>query len=646
MARISRALRKKQNNNNYGVDLGGGTKVEAPSPIAPVSDDGASNVSGVSSYFGSTYIDLGTQGASDQDLINRYRNIATFAEVKIAIDNIVNEALVYDEDAIYPVFLNLDNLKVSKTIKMTILEEFETVLKLLHFDEKSYAIFKKWYVDGRLYYNAIVDEKNPQDGILELRQIDAMKIKKIRQVNKDKDANGVDIVTSIDEYFLYSDNAFNQPTATSTQISTGTAQINNQAIKLNPDSIVCVTSGEIDESTKQTLSHLHMAIRPANQLRMLEDAVVIYKLARAPERRIFYIDVGNLPKIKAEQHLQDSMNKYRNKIVYDGATGEVKDNKKFMSMLEDYWLPVRSGGTGTKIDTLPGANPSFTDMIDVDYFKNKLYYALNVPLSRLISQTGFNLGRSSEISRDEINFMKFVYRLQKRFAYLFLETLKRQLILKGIIGVEDWEDLKSQIIVMFAKDNYFEELKTNEILNERIAAATAIEPYIGKYYSHDYVRKNIFKQTEEEIEEQDTLIIEEFSNPLYYPPQPTMDGAGIDGGGSSTDDSGDGGPDGRSAGSAADDEGISSSMTLADVEHKMSKVMKFVEKGKSISITKGGKTVATLTPTNVHESIQMLDDFPLSKINGRLETFLSTMIEDEIVNITENGISICQIMKM
>ena len=636
MARNNRALRKKQN-GNYGVDLGGSAKIEAPSPITPVSDDGASNVMGVSSYFGSTYIDLGANTTSDQEMINRYRNLSMYTEIDIAIDNIINEALVYDDDSIYPVSLNLDSLMVSKTIKMNILQEFERVLQLLNFSEKSYAIFKKWYVDGRLYYNIVVDEKNPQDGILEMRPIDAPKMRKVRQVNKEKNQDGVEMVTSIEEYFLYSDNSFfagNQVTAQIPNNNTG------KAIKFNPDSIVYITSGIVDESSKQILSHLHKCIRPANQLRMLEDAVVIYKLARAPERRIFYIDVGNLPKMKAEAHVQDVMNKYRNKIVYDGTTGEVKDNKKFMSMLEDFWMPTRGGGSGTKIDTLPGANPSFTDMIDVDYFKTKLYYALNVPLSRLISQTGFNLGRSSEISRDEINFMKFVYRLQKRFAYLFLETLKRQLILKGIISHDDWAMLKDDIIVVYAKDNYFEELKVSEILNERIAAASAIEPYIGKYFSNEYVRKNIFKQTQEDMDEQDALIMQEFQNPIYYPPQPDADGAGDDGAGD------DGAGDGAGGGGISDASGVNSVMSLADTEHSFSRVMAAVQKGKAITVTKGGKTIAKIVGHNIKESMGIVEEFPMSRLNNNLEIFLSTMKSDEVVAITANGSIIADIIKI
>ena len=636
MARNNRALRKKQN-GNYGVDLGGSAKIESPSPITPVSDDGASNVMGVSSYFGSTYIDLGANTTSDQEMINRYRNLSMYTEIDIAIDNIINEALVYDDDSIYPVSLNLDSLMVSKTIKMNILQEFERVLQLLNFSEKSYAIFKKWYVDGRLYYNIVVDEKNPQDGILEMRPIDAPKMRKVRQVNKEKNQDGVEMVTSIEEYFLYSDNSFfagNQVTAQIPNNNTG------KAIKFNPDSIVYITSGIVDESSKQILSHLHKCIRPANQLRMLEDAVVIYKLARAPERRIFYIDVGNLPKMKAEAHVQDVMNKYRNKIVYDGTTGEVKDNKKFMSMLEDFWMPTRGGGSGTKIDTLPGANPSFTDMIDVDYFKTKLYYALNVPLSRLISQTGFNLGRSSEISRDEINFMKFVYRLQKRFAYLFLETLKRQLILKGIISHDDWAMLKDDIIVVYAKDNYFEELKVSEILNERIAAASAIEPYIGKYFSNEYVRKNIFKQTQEDMDEQDALIMQEFQNPIYYPPQPDADGAGDDGAGD------DGAGDGAGGGGISDASGVNSVMSLADTEHSFSRVMAAVQKGKAITVTKGGKTIAKIVGHNIKESMGIVEEFPMSRLNNNLEIFLSTMKSDEVVAITANGSIIADIIKI
>lgn len=599
----------------YGIDIGGNVTIEAPSPVTPMPDDGATHITGVSSYFASTYLSMDGSANGEQEIIKRYRTLAQYTEVDLAIDNIVNEAIVYDT-GVFPVSINLDKLPLSKNIKLAIFEEFNEILKLLEFDEKSYAIFKRWYVDGRIYYNAIVDEKNPQNGIVELRPVDSLRLRKIKEFIKDKDVNGVEFVKAVDEYYLYSETGF---VASTVQSSRNNNAVNG--IKFNVDAILASNSGVVDETSKMVLSHLHKAIRPANQLRMLEDAVVIYKIARAPERRIFYIDVGNLPKMKAEEHLRDVMNRYRNKIVYDGVNGEIKDDKKFMSMLEDYWMPRQAGGKGTEITTLPGANAAFTDMIDVDYFKTKLYYALNVPLSRLMSQSGFNMGRSSEITRDEVNFMKFIFRLQKRFSFLFLDALKLQLILKGIIREEDWEFIKEKIIVQYEKDNYFEELKYNEILTNRIQTAEALEPYVGKYFSHDFVRKQIFKQTDEIADEQDALIIGEFSNPIYYPPMAGADD--MQDGGTAGD-----GTDEQDGGSATQT-GESGKMTLADVEHKMSKVMNSVIAGKVIQVTKKGKVIAKITPT--HESLnESYDTVRVGSIDS-IGALIECMGQNEVI---------------
>jgi antitoxin (DNA-binding transcriptional repressor) of toxin-antitoxin stability system len=621
----------KQRKGNYGVDIGSNIKIEAPSPVTPMSDDGAAHITGVNSYFGSTYLSMDGSSSGDQELIKRYRTLSQYTEVDLAIDNIVNESIVYDTGT-FPVSLNLDKLPLAKAVKLAIMDEFAEILKLLKFDEKSYAIFRRWYVDGRIYFNAIVDEKNPQSGILELRPVDALKIKKVKEFTKAKDANGIEYVQSVQEYFLYSESAFVASTAQSNSATNNTVN----GIKFNVDAIIEASSGVIDETTKSVLSHLHKAIRPANQLRMLEDAVVIYKIARAPERRIFYIDVGNLPKMKAEEHLRDVMNRYRNKIVYDGVNGEIKDDKKFMSMLEDFWMPRREGGKGTEITTLPGANPSFTDMVDVDYFKTKLYYALNVPLSRLMSQSGFNMGRSSEITRDEVNFMKFVFRLQKRFSFLFLDALKLQLTLKGIINGDEWEFIKERIVVQFEKDNYFEELKYNEILTNRIQTAEALEPYVGKYFSHDFVRKQIFKQTDEIVDEMDATIIAEFDNPIYYPPMAGADDM-QDGG----TDAGDGEDTG---GGSASPTGETGKMTLADVEHKMSKVMNTVIAGKIIQITKKGKVIAKITPAN--ESLnESYDEVRISSIDG-LDNLIECMAVGETLTLSENGNTFVNIQKV
>ena len=614
---------------NYGLNIGSNVTQELSSPVTPLSDDGAAQVLGVNSYFGSTYINMDAANSNEQDLIKRYRTLSNYSEVDLAIDNIVNESIVYDTDTM-PVKLNLDKLPLSKNIKMKIFEQFERILELMKFDEKSYAIYRRWYIDGRIYFNVIIDNKNPTLGIQELRPIDALKIKKVRELIKSKDENGVDFIKTVNEFFLYSESGFMAGT-------TQNANSNNtQGIKFNVDAILSCTSGVVDETSKGTLSHLHKAIRPANQLRMLEDAVIIYKISRAPERRIFYIDVGNLPKLKAEEHLRDVMNRYRNKVVYDGVNGEIKDDKKFMSMLEDFWMPRREGGKGTEITTLPGASANFNDMVDVSYFQGKLFHALNVPMSRLQSQSGFNMGRSSEITRDELNFMKFIHRLQKRFSFLFLDALKIQLVLTGIIAESDWEFIKSKIVVQYETDNYFEELKFQEILTARIQTAEALEPYVGKYFSHDFVRRNIFKQTDEEIDEMDGMIIGEFANQIYYPPQATSD---MMDDGTSADDTQDDGQGGSSSPT-----GDSKKITLADFEHGASKNLNNVIAGKVYIITKKGKAIAKVTPYN--ESLnESYDTLKISSIET-ISSLIECMEHNEILILSQDCDNICFLQKL
>lgn len=589
------------------------------SPVAPISEDGATTIYNASSYFGISYLDIDGALNNDSELIKRYRTISSYSVIDVGIENIVNEAIVYN-DGVYPVKLNLDNLPVSRKIKSLLLEEFDKILDLLHFDTEAYQVFRKWYIDGRIYFAIIADEKNPKYGILELRPIDPRRIKKIREVKKEN-KDGIDIVTSIDEYYLYDDDSFrtgNNATVASRANST-------KAVRFNKDSIIYVNSGQLDYNTNQVIGYLHKAIRPANQLRMLEDAVVIYMLTRAPERRIFYIDVGNLPKAKADEHMREVMQRYRNKVVYDGATGEVKDDRKFASMLEDYWMPRRGDSKGTQIDTLQGSNPGFTDMVPVEYYKRELYRALNVPFSRLQSETGFNMGRASEISRDEVNFQKFIDRLRKKFAEIFLQAFKTQLVLKNIISEDEFEEYKRYIYVEFLRDNYFEELKVNEMLLSRIEAATDLQPFVGKYFSNEWVRKNIFKQTDEEIELMDFEIEEEFQNPIYYPPvmddgtimPGTDDGATADDGSSPTKGNGSGGQ---------------IVMTMADVQHTMSKTINQVSQGATIIIKRGGKPIAKLSPAGTNESL--LETVSIAKINN-IQYLLETLHINESISISD-----------
>ena len=493
----------------------------AVSPVPPNDEDGVDHY--MSSGFFGSYVDLEGVYRTEFELIKRYREMALQPEVDSAIEDIVNEAIVSDQNDV-PVQIDLDNLNASDGIKKKIRSEFKYILDLLDFDKKSHEIYRNWYIDGRIYYHKIIDLKNPHEGIKELRYIDAMKMRYIRQekkkpedkfraVNVLKTDNPMDYeFPEIEEYFIYNPRSI-YPSASPTQ--TGASQ----GIKIAKDSITYCTSGLVDRNKGNTLSYLHKAIKALNQLRMIEDSLVIYRLSRAPERRIFYIDVGNLPKVKAEQYLRDVMMRYRNKLVYDANTGEIRDDKKYMAMLEDFWLPRREGGRGTEISTLPGGQ-NLGEITDIEYFKKKLYRSLNVPPSRMDGEGGFNLGRSSEILRDELKFTKFVGRLRKRFSNMFNDMLKTQLILKNVITPEDWEKMNQHIQYDFLYDNHFSELKDSELMNERLNMVATAEPYVGKYFSQDYVRRRILRQTDEEILEQDALIKKEIKNGII--PDPTQ----------------------------------------------------------------------------------------------------------------------------
>ena len=492
---------------------------EAVSPVPPNNEDGSDHY--MSSGFFGSYVDIEGVYRTEFELIKRYREMALHPEADSAIEDIVNEAIVSDTND-SPVEIELSHLNASDGIKTKIRKEFKYILDLLDFDKKAHEIYRNWYIDGRIYYHKIIDMKNPHEGIKELRYIDAMKMRHIRQQKKkpgDKNAtfnrmqsdNPMEYdFPEIEEYFIYNPKSI-YPTGNPMQ--TGATQ----GIKIAKDAITYCTSGLVDRNKGNTLSYLHKAIKALNQLRMIEDSLVIYRLSRAPERRIFYIDVGNLPKVKAEQYLRDVMTRYRNKLVYDASTGEIRDDKKYMAMLEDFWLPRREGGRGTEITTLPGGQ-NLGEITDIEYFKKKLFRSLNVPPSRMDGEGGFNLGRSSEILRDELKFTKFVGRLRKRFSNVFNDMLKTQLILKNIITPEDWEIMSEHIQYDFLYDNHFSELKDAELLNERLAMVQTAEPYIGKYYSQDYVRRNILRQTDMEIIEQDKLIEQEIEKGIIPDP--------------------------------------------------------------------------------------------------------------------------------
>jgi hypothetical protein len=453
-------------------------------------DDGAVTIT-QNAYYG-TYVDLEGSIRNELELITRYREMSNHPELEEAINDIVNEAITHDESG-EVVAINMDKLKQPETIKKKVQEEFENILSLLNFNNLADDLFRRWYIDGRIYYQVVVDDTNPKEGIQELRYIDPRKIRKVREVQKAKDPRtGAMIIKSMAEYYVYNDRG------TTTQMFTASV---NEGIRISPDSVINVNSGLMDAKNTFVISYLHKAIKPLNQLRMIEDAVVIYRLSRAPERRVFYIDVGNLPKGKAEQYLRDIMIKYRNKMVYDAQTGELRDDRKHLSMLEDFWLPRREGGKGTEITTLP-AGQNLGQIEDVDYFRKKLLQSLNVPYSRMDTQGGGGfaaLGRSTEITRDELKFNKFIVRLRNKFSQVFDIALGTQLVLKGICTKEEWEEFKEDIYYDFKKDNSFTELREAELLRERIATLTQVEPYVGKYFSQTWVKKNILRMTDEEV---------------------------------------------------------------------------------------------------------------------------------------------------
>lgn len=480
----------------FGFEIKRKQGQELPSVVPPSPIETGSTVvnTGVNAggYYGMV-MDLEGTIKNENDLIRRYREVSQYSDCDGAIEDIVNEAIVADENK-RSVELELDELKVSASIKTKIKEEFDNVLRILKFDERAHEIFRTWYIDGRLYYQILIDENNIKQGIVELRYIDPRKIRRIKNIKKERSAQGVDVVKEIEEYYLYNDKGITEQTT--------------QGVKLALDSVVYAPSGYVDQNTGMMMSYLHKAIKPVNQLKMIEDSLVIYRISRAPERRIFYIDVGNLPKLKAEQYVSDIMNKFRNKIVYDATTGETRDDRRHLSMMEDFWMPRREGGKGTEITTLPGGQ-NLGEIQDIEYFQQKLYHALNVPISRLQPQQGFSIGRSQEISRDEVKFNKFIVRLRKKFSVMFSNALRVQLIAKGIIRADEWDNIRPFLKYDYLEDNHFSELKDSEILMQRIQSLQALDPYVGKYYSQTWVRKNILRLDEDEIEQIEKEIADE-----------------------------------------------------------------------------------------------------------------------------------------
>ena len=502
-------------NQLFGFSLERAKKVpKGPSFVQKDSMDGSQPIVG-GGYYGYS-VDFDGTVRNEYELITRYREMVLQPECDSAVDDIVNETICGNFDDV-PVEVELSNLKQSDKIKKLIREEFSEILRLLDFDNRAYEIFRRWYVDGRLFYHKVIDPNNPRGGLAELRYIDPRKIRKVTEYEQKRpeQLRGLDLNTQLTqkaaEYFLYNPKGLKNSGS-------------QQGIKIASDSVTYCHSGIQDLNKNMTLSHLHKAIKAVNQLRMIEDSLVIYRLSRAPERRIFYIDVGNLPKNKAEQYLREVMGRYRNKLVYDANTGEIKDDKKFMSMLEDFWLPRREGGRGTEISTLPGGQ-NLGELEDVKYFQKKLYKALNVPSSRLETETTFNIGRAAEITRDEVKFQKFIARLRKRFSELFMDLLKTQLILKGVMSLEEWDEMKEHIQFDFIADNYFTELKEIEIRNERMNQVNTMDPYVGKYFSIDYMRRQVLKQTEQEIKEIDKQIDSEREAGLIVDPMAEMDPA-------------------------------------------------------------------------------------------------------------------------
>lgn len=476
--------------------------------VPPTNDDGAVTVTGGGVY--GTYVDLDGAVRTEAELVDKYRTMSLDPIIDLAVQDIVNEAIVEDSDE-DTIAIVLDNLDVKDSIKKTITEEFEKILEILEFNKLSYEIFRRWYIDGRLYYHVMIDDKKPKEGIKEVRYIDPRNIKKIREVKKEKDKSGASVERVVNEYYIYSQAGFLKRTGSTATYGTTS---NVEGLKIAKDSVVYCTSGYQSVDNNLILSYLHKAIRPLNQLRSMENSLVIYRISRAPERRIFYVDVGGLPKAKAEQYLRDIMTRFKNKVVYDSDTGEIRDDRKFMTMLEDFWLPRRDGNRGTEITTLPGGQ-NLGEIEDVVYFQNQLFRSLNVPSTRLQPETTFTMGRATEISRDEVKFAKFITRLRYKFAQLFTKLLERQLILKGICTVDDWEVWKDKIEYDFAIDNYFEELKQMEIQRDRIGLLRELDEYVGKYYSHEYVRRFVLQQNDDEMKEIDDQIKKEKTDDRY-----------------------------------------------------------------------------------------------------------------------------------
>ena len=501
----------------FGFSIDDSYKKPSPSVVSPVpknNEDGADYY--LASGFYGQYLDVEGVFKTEYDLIRRYREMALHPEVDSAIEDILCEAIVADQND-SPIQIDLENLKVGAQVKQIIRDEFQYIKEMLDFDKKAHEIFRNWYVDGRIYYHKVIDLERPEEGIKELRYIDALKIKYVREQKKKGGANAIQYTPGnnpgasndplnadfegLSEYFIYTPHSYQKNQYGSVAV-TGQQK---DAVKFAKDAVAYCTSGLVDRNKQTVLSYLQKSIKALNQLRMIEDSLVIYRLSRAPERRIFYIDVGNLPKAKAEQYLREVMARYRNKLTYDANTGEIRDDKKYMSMMEDFWLPRREGGRGTEISTLPGGQ-NLGELTDVEYFQKKLYRSLNVPESRMADNSGFSLGRSSEILRDELKFTKFVGRMRKRFSNLFHDILKTQLILKNVCTPEEWEQMSDHIQYDFLYDNHFAELKDAELMNERLGLVATADPYIGKYYSVDYIRRKILRQTDDEIVEQNKLI--------------------------------------------------------------------------------------------------------------------------------------------
>lgn len=487
----------------FGFEIKKKKEENIPSIVPPSGDDGStivtSSSTGALGEYYSVMMDIEGSIKNDNDLIRRYREAALYPDCDTAIDDIVNEAIVVEENE-PPVGVNLENTELPDSIINKIRDEFDTILKLFKVEECAHEMFRNWYIDGRILFYVMIDENNIKKGINEIRYMDPRKVKKVKNVKKERQ-NGVEVVTGVEEYYIYNDK--------------GISEKNAQGIKISKDSVIYSSSGITDGNSGMVISYLHKAIKAVNQLKMMEDALVIYRISRAPERRIFYIDVGNLPKIKAEQYVSDLMNKYRNKIVYDATTGEVRDDKKHMNMLEDFWMPRREGGKGTEITTLQGGQ-TLGQIEDVQYFQQKLYQSLNVPISRLQPQTGFSLGRSAEISREEVKFGKFIDKLRKRFSKIFLEALRIQVISKGIMNPDDWDEISGDIRFDFKRDNYFSEFKESELLGQRLTLLQQIDLYVGKYYSKEWVSKNVLRLGEEEIKEIEKEI-------KANPPAPALD---------------------------------------------------------------------------------------------------------------------------